>query len=167
MHCAYWHPVRDLKSLVHGDDFATSGEDEDLAWLKEQMDGRFEMKTQMVGSKHAKEGKVLNRVIRITEHGWEYEADQRHGELIVEMMGLKEANGVNSPGEEPKAWEEEEDEEELEDQMARDYRGVAARANYVSMDRADIQFATKEVCRGMARPKKGDKKKMKRLAKYL
>ena len=108
---------------MHGDDFATSGEDEDLAWLKEQMDGRFEMKTQMVGSKHAKEGKVLNRVIRITENGWEYEADQRHGELIVEMMGLKEANGVNSPGEEPKAWEEEEDEEELEDQMARDYRG--------------------------------------------
>ena len=47
------------------------------------------MKIQMVGSKHAKEGKVLNRVIRITESGWEYEADQRHGELIVEMMGLK------------------------------------------------------------------------------
>ena len=29
-------------------------------------------------------------------------------------QGLKEATGVNSPGEEPKAWEEEEDEEELE-----------------------------------------------------
>ena len=32
--CTYWHPVRDLKSLVHGDDFAASREDEDLAWLK-------------------------------------------------------------------------------------------------------------------------------------
>ena len=50
--CTYWHPVRDLKSLVHGDDFATSGEDEDLPWLKQKMDGRGEMQTQMVCAKH-------------------------------------------------------------------------------------------------------------------
>ena len=35
------------------------------------------------------------------------------------------------------------------------------------MDRADLQFATKEVCRGMSKPKKADNKKMKRLNKYL
>ena len=61
---------------------------------------------------------MLNRVIRFTEDGWEYEADHRHGELIVELMGLKEANGVDSPGDEPQAWAEEEDEEELGYQRA-------------------------------------------------
>ena len=35
------------------------------------------------------------------------------------------------------------------------------------MDRPDIQYATKEVCRSMSSPTKGDKKKLKRLARYL
>ena len=47
------------------------------------------------------------------------------------------------------------------------FRGLAARANYLGQDRPDIQFATKEVCRGMARPSKSSMKKMKRLARYL
>ena len=35
------------------------------------------------------------------------------------------------------------------------------------MDRPDIQYPTKEVCRGMADPDRGDLKKLKRLARYL
>ena len=31
---------------------------------------------------------MLNRVIRITANGWDDESDQRHGELILEMMAL-------------------------------------------------------------------------------
>ena len=34
------------------------------------------------------ESKVLNRIIRSTEDGYELEADQRHVELIAELMGL-------------------------------------------------------------------------------
>ena len=58
---------RDLKSLVHGDDFTTSGEDSDLEWLRQKMESRFQIKTQMIGEKHNVEGKVLNRIIRITK----------------------------------------------------------------------------------------------------
>ena len=47
------------------------------------------------------------------------------------------------------------------------FRGVAARCNYLGQDRPDIQFAAKEVCRGMARPTKGDWRKLMRLGKYL
>ena len=43
------------------------------------------------------------------------------------------------------------------------FRGLAARANYVGQDRPDIQFATKEVCRGMARPTRSAMERMKRL----
>lgn len=50
---------------------------------------------------------------------------------------------------------------------AREYRQLAARANYLALDRADIQFAVKEICRGMAAPTVGDKKKLKRLVRYL
>jgi hypothetical protein len=47
------------------------------------------------------------------------------------------------------------------------FRGHAARANFLGLDRADIQFATKEACRGMAKPTERDTVKMKRLVRYL
>ncbi len=47
------------------------------------------------------------------------------------------------------------------------FRGQAARANFFGLDRADIQFATKEACRGMAVPIEGDVGKIKRLVRYL
>ena len=43
--------------------------------------------------------------------GWEYEADQRHAEIIVEALKMGSANGVKTPGEDLKENEEEEDEE--------------------------------------------------------
>ena len=50
---------------------------------------------------------------------------------------------------------------------ATQFRSLGARANYLGLDRPDIQFATKEVCRGMARPSRGGMIRMKRLARYL
>ena len=44
--------------------------------------------------------RVLNRMIQWAEEGLEYAADQRHAELIIQEMGLKEGNNsVNAPGE--------------------------------------------------------------------
>ena len=47
------------------------------------------------------------------------------------------------------------------------YRACAARANYLSQDRADIQFATKEISRKMSEPTRADWEKLKRLGRYL
>ena len=47
------------------------------------------------------------------------------------------------------------------------YRACAARANFLAQDRADIQYATKEVCRGMAKPTQADMVKLKRVVRYL
>ena len=43
---------------------------------------------------------MLNRIISGDDKGWKYEADQRHGEIIVAAMGMPEGNGVTSPTEE-------------------------------------------------------------------
>ena len=51
--------------------------------------------------------------------------------------------------------------------MISKFRAVAARANYLSADRIDIQFAVKEICRGMANPDTIHWEKLKRLARYL
>ena len=47
------------------------------------------------------------------------------------------------------------------------YRALAARANYLALDRPDIQFATKEICRAMSNPTKSDWLKLKRLGRFL
>ena len=47
------------------------------------------------------------------------------------------------------------------------YRGIVARGNYVSQDRSDIQFAVKELSRGMAIPTVGDRKQLKMFGRYL
>ena len=47
------------------------------------------------------------------------------------------------------------------------FRGVAARINYLAMDRSDLQFAAKELCRKMARPEPKDWDKARRIARYL
>ena len=47
-----------------------------------------------------REASILNRVVRIGCQGWEYEADQRHADLIVKALGVEEAKGVSTPGEE-------------------------------------------------------------------
>eukprot|EP00972_Heterocapsa_arctica_P099699 14709904-Heterocapsa_arctica.AAC.1 len=63
-------------------------------------------------------------------------------------MGLESASSLTSPG--TKDREQQPDQEELQGEEATAYRAVAARANYLAMDRADIQYAAKEICRRMA-----------------
>ena len=89
-----------------------------------------------------REDTVLNRTIRATEQGWEYEADQRHADILVKEMNLDNANGVKTPGEELKPWLEVEEETKLEGVEAAKYRALAARSNYLAADRADIEYAT-------------------------
>ena len=42
---------------------------------------------------------------------------------------------------------------EMKDQEKTRFRGVAARINYLALDRSDLQFAAKKLCRKMAKPR--------------
>ena len=66
---------------------------------------RFEIKTKVVGEGEGEcqEARVLNRIIRRESWGWSYEPDQRHAELIVKHMGLKEdSRPLATPGKKDK-----------------------------------------------------------------
>jgi hypothetical protein len=167
--CLYSHPKWKLKVFLHGDDFASVGRREDVKKFKEKLEERFEIKTEILGrgKEEKKEARVLNRTIRVTDQGWEYEPDQRHVEIIVDMLGLKEAKPVETPTEDLKKWEEEENDVELESSKATKFRSIAARCNYLAADRPDLMFAVKEVCREMSSPTVGAWKKLKRIGRYL
>ena len=47
------------------------------------------------------------------------------------------------------------------------FRQLAARANYLALDRPDVAFATKELCRAFAQPTKPHVDALRRLVKYL
>ena len=66
--------------MVHRDDFVSSGTREHLQWLRSKLEQRYEIKTSVIGHRQgeAKEGGVLNGVLRACEHGWAYEENQRH-----------------------------------------------------------------------------------------
>ena len=62
---------------------------------------------------------------------------------------------------------DDEEETKLLPQDARRFRSIAARCNFLAADRIDIQFACKEVCRGMSAPCESDWKMLKSIARYL
>ncbi len=137
--------------------------------MKDKLEKRFELKTTIIGSGEGEvsEGRILNRVIRCTKKGWEYEADQRHAEYLVRALNLEEAKAVSTAGEEETPWRRQEEEVVLDESKSTEFRALAARANYLAADRPDIQYAVKELCKAMARPTVGDRRKLKRLARYL
>ena len=100
----------------------------------------------------------------MTEEGIILEADQRHAEIMIKDAGLKnDSKGVVTPG----VSGDEINNEGLEGERATKYRAAVARENYLSQDRSDIQYAVKELSRGMSRPTVEHEERLKRLARYL
>ena len=107
------------------------------------------------------------------DEGWELEADLRHAELIIEQLGLTDANIVSSLGTAtltPLTADDDEIDDEaklLSSSDATAYRAIAARCNYLQPDRPDIQFGVKEGCRMMSKPTRKAWEMLKRIGRYL
>ena len=111
---------------------------------------------------------VLNRVVTWNKDNITYEADQRHAEILIkELLGTSAINTVVTPG----ITENDEVAPDDLDPLCKEdtalYRRCAARCNYLAMDRVDIQYAAKEVCRYMSVPNNANLRRLKRIARYL
>ena len=165
----FYHRGRDVSLAVHGDDFTFCGSEEDLWWIRDLMKSWFEIKVRAVLGPEPhddKEVTILGRIVKWTERGLEYEADPRHRKAILEYFGFAESakpganNGVKDKVED---WES----EPLDKQEAKEYRGLAARLNFLSLDCPDLQFSSKPSSREMANPTRGSWKLIKKVARYL
>ena len=108
--------------------------------------------------------RVLNRVVTWGDKGLIYEADQRHAEIIVRDLGLRESKPVGAPGLADRGGE---DPTELSGEQATKYRALVARAIYLAQDRPELAYAAKELSRRMARPTEGAWSKLKRFGRYV
>ena len=164
----------ETRLVVHGDDFTFLGYPEQLERIERKMKEWYEVKVRgTLGSDPGDEKNItiLNREVSWDGENITYTADRKHAKTIIEEMDLKEeSKGLSWPGMKEEATIKEEgggEEEELSKEEAKHFRKVAARANYLGLDRMDIQFAVKEACREMAKPTVGGLRKLKRLARYL
>jgi len=85
--------------------------------------------------------RLLNRIIEWKHDGICMEADPRHAEIIVKHLQSKDCAPSTATNERinPKV-SIYEDLKELSKEGASDYRAVAARGNYLSIDRSDIRY---------------------------
>jgi len=167
--CLFAHLERQVFISVHGDDFTSVGSKRQLDWFEETLKQRYEL---TVGPRlgpadsDAKEGTILNRIIRWTPQGIEYEADPRQAEKLIRECGLEGSNAVCTPSVRESAAQVAED-KPLEERLHTAYRASAARANYLAADRVDLQYPAKEVCRWMSSPTANSWASMKRMTRFL
>ena len=104
----------------------------------------WEIKAEFLGptSDCANEVRVLNRILRWTDGGLEYEPDQRHADIIIEQAGVKHCNPVSTPCCADSEYDETKRLESgfLHGAEATLYRGIAARLNYLALDRPGVQY---------------------------
>ena len=99
--CIFHNDEKNVTCVVHGDDFTSLGSDAGLDWVEDILKKSFDIKVRGrigVGCKGDNEIRILNRIVRITESGLEYEADPRHVDLIVSSLNLHESKPVATPG---------------------------------------------------------------------
>ena len=163
----FYHKERDVRMVVHGDDFVITGREEDLKWTEDVLRRKYPLKMRgLLGPEPTdmKEATILNRCIRWNNDGVTLEADPEHVKKMLEVTRMADCTSTTVP-----ATKEEVTGEEvlLEGPQRKAYRSAVARANYLSQDRPDIRFATKELCRRMADPSLADWRRLKKLCRYL
>ena len=153
----FWHPIRDIRTSVHGDNFASLGARPDLKWLhtelakdwKANLEGYFGPPGE---PDCVHEIVTLNRLLSWGAEGIEWECDPRHAEILIRELGLTGAQGAVTPGVKEKPAEADEEDIPLPDEQRTWYRSLSQRAAYVAQDRPDLGVATRELAKGMQKP---------------
>ena len=163
MPCLFIHPERKLKVCTHVDDFLRTSAQEDLQWLKRELQAVFELKRGILS--HGNSDLFLGRRISIEDWGIGYECGSKHVDILLKEWDMEGCSPVSPPGSGEERGHE--DDEDLNGVESTSYRRAAAKINYMALDRPDLSFAAKELPRGNSRPKVGDKLRLLRVLRYL
>jgi len=175
--CCYHHVKWDLKVYRHGDDFVVLGSRRSLEIFFVEVNKHMIVKRRGVLGPDPSKGDVdeiicLNRIIRwISDSGdererIEYEPDPRHVAILKKQVSLEgSSNSVTTPGIKRKAGTEEAP--LLTPARHSTYRSACMRLAYLAMDRAELQFPSKELARRMSAPTEEDWQGLKRAVRFL
>ena len=89
--CISRHPDRAIECSIHGDDLSAAGPKDPLDWYKTELQKHYELDEGArlgPGPKDPNEPKMLNRIVRWTPVGLEYEAGPRQAEQLIRDLGV-------------------------------------------------------------------------------
>ncbi|CAE8654540.1 unnamed protein product [Polarella glacialis] len=163
--CVYRCATTGTTIVHHVDDFRATGSVKDLTRLFDtELAGYLKLKKgarEEVGTKVDVLGKTKLR----TEDAVVTLPDEKHADNIVALLGLQAAK--SSPVPSKKLELTEETTKAVTEQDASLYRSAVGSAIYLSGERRDIQYATKELARHMKEPRVCDFANLKLLGRYL
>jgi hypothetical protein len=111
---------------------------------------------------------ILGRTLRWKEWGIEWEADEKHRELLMDRFGFdKKTKSLDQNGDNEVHQDEEWEQEPLDTGESTEFTAAAARLNFLSQDSPELQYPAKEVSTEMATPRIGAWKRMKRVSRFL
>ena len=135
------------------------------------MSEKYELKYSLIGpdKEDEKETSFLGRRITWEKYGLTWTGDENLVMDLIKEWDLWDAKEVETAGvtEHDRKQEDTEEEMPMDSVMAARYRSAAAKLNYASLDNPRIVYASKEICRKMANPMKGDEVKLKRVLRFL
>ena len=168
--CHFFHKGLQTYILVHGDDF----------YIVDRREGRKHA-LSLLRSAHE-----LSKVVSLSPESSQSRPDQQHVSRALLALGLTDATGVATPGTDDvggaKAsqiselrrtakWHDPLEEVREEDdllfgQELKLFQSVAARFNFLAVDRPDLLYSVKELVWKMASPRTQDLTALKRVARY-
>ncbi len=98
--CVFHHNEKDVRAVAHEDEFTVLGSRVGLDWLRVATQRRMKAKFKArLKSRRPGAVRILSRIVTVTSRGLDYEADQRHEEILMKDMGIDEGSkGVTTPG---------------------------------------------------------------------
>ena len=93
--CVFWHKEKEIRCVVHGDEFTVLGWGSQLDWFWKKI------KTKSLSKHRGRLGpepsdlksiRILNRIVEWGSEGILYEVDQRHVAICVQEMGIEESS---------------------------------------------------------------------------
>ena len=176
--CVYSNAAQQSTCWRHGDDFVLLATREEHKRFMAEANKQMILKSVGILGPYAKDGEVqeircLNRIIRLVQPAFqgydesylEWEADPRHLQILMTNLQVKpDSKALGQPG---CKMEANADTTPLESKDVAAYRSNCMRLAYLAQDRADIQYCSKELARGMQQPTRWDLAQLKRAVRYL
>lgn len=155
--------------VVHGDDFLAEAVPTTLDWFDTVMTNSFMTKVlKRIGPGAHGSGRYLNRIITYCQgRGFTYEADPKHAEMIVADLGMTDANAVGSPSCKTTGMNLPNAHDDLPKPRREFYQKVTGRVLFLSLDRWDINFSSRQLATKVKTPREIDEARLRRVGRYL
>ena len=114
---------------------------------------------------HQKETHFCKRRICVDDAGWHIELDQWYVRSLMDTTRMNRCKSMATPG--SKDQEKQTTNEKLDPQEHREFRSGAGICQYMTEQRFDNSFSTKEIVRDAAGPTTTSKTKLRRIRRYL